>query len=226
MKKRFERAVFGVVGAAMLTVCAVGCSALSENEKTEEVVTNRFTVLSEEHHNTDTFRVILDNETGYQYLFVEDDDGSGLVRLDPVEVPESLTEEIEEVKPEVPEAKPQEAPEPKEEQPAVVSMGKFKITAYCSCKTCCDKWAVDRPVDENGNEIVYTASGTVAKQGRTIAVDPSVIPYGTTVFFAGQAYTAEDTGGSIDGNRIDVYFSSHEAAKEWGVQYHDVSIQI
>lgn len=226
MKKRFERAVFGVVGAAMLTVCAVGCSALSENEKTEEVVTNRFTVLSEEHHNTDTFRVILDNETGHQYLFVEDFYGSGLVRLDPVEVPESLTEETEEVKPEVPEAKPQEAPMPKEEQPAVVSMGKFKIAAYCSCKTCCDKWAVDRPVDENGNEIVYTASGTVAKQGRTIAVDPSVIPYGTTVFFAGQAYTAEDTGGSIDGNRIDVYFSSHEAAKEWGVQYHDVSIQI
>ena len=35
-----------------------------------------------------------------------------------------------------------------------VSLGSFKLTAYCSCSLCCGKWANNRPVDENGNEIV------------------------------------------------------------------------
>ena len=93
-----------------------------------------------------------------------------------------------------------------------------RATAYCSCEKCCGYWAKNRPTDENGNKIVYTATGTVAKANRTIAVDPSVIPYGTALLIDGITYVAEDCGGAIKGNRIDIYFDSHEKAREFGVK--------
>lgn len=92
------------------------------------------------------------------------------------------------------------------------SLGKFKITAYCNCTKCCGKWA--------GGP---TASGVMPKAGRTIAVDPKVIPLGTKVVIGGKTYVAEDTGGAIKGKRIDMYFASHSDALAWGVKYKNVS---
>lgn len=62
-----------------------------------------------------------------------------------------------------------------------------------------------------------------ATEGRTVAVDPRVIPYGSTVTLYYEdgtvhTYTAEDCGGAIKGNRIDVFFDSHEDARAFGVQ--------
>lgn len=102
------------------------------------------------------------------------------------------------------------------------NFGEFRLTAYCSCKKCCGKWAENRPLDENGNEIVYTASGAVARSGHTIAVDPDVIPFGTKVEINGQVYVAQDTGSAIVGNRIDVYFDNHSDAHNFGVKYANV----
>lgn len=79
-------------------------------------------------------------------------------------------------------------------------------TAYCPCLSCCGK--TDR----------ITASGTVAKEGRTIAVDPAIIPYGTEVEINGTTYIAEDCGSAIKGNRVDIFFNSHEKALEFGIQ--------
>lgn len=106
-----------------------------------------------------------------------------------------------------------------------VSLGNFKLTAYCSCSLCCGKWANNRPVDENGNEIVYGAIGERLKEGYSIAVDPTVIAYRTEVIINGHTYKAQDCGGAIKGNRIDVYFSSHEDALDFGVQYNEVFIK-
>ena len=103
-----------------------------------------------------------------------------------------------------------------------VSLGEFKLTAYCSCEICCNKWALNRPIDENGNEIVYGSIGERLKEGYSIAVDPTVIPYRTEVIINGHTYKAQDCGGAIKGNRIDVYFSTHEDALEFGVQYAEV----
>ena len=89
----------------------------------------------------------------------------------------------------------------------------FKITAYCACRQCCGSYA-------NG----ITATGTRATAGRTIAVDKSVIPLGSSVNINGHIYTAEDTGGAIKGNRIDIYFSNHAEALSWGVRYLPVQI--
>ncbi|NFO24377.1 DUF348 domain-containing protein [Clostridium botulinum] len=74
-----------------------------------------------------------------------------------------------------------------------------------------------------------TASGTRVKRNAggysTVAVDPSVIPLGTKLYIEGYGYAiAEDTGGAIKGNRIDLYFNSDSQVSKWGVRYVDVYI--
>lgn len=71
-----------------------------------------------------------------------------------------------------------------------------------------------------------TATGTVPKVGRTIAVDPRVIPYGTRVYIPalGGTYIAEDCGGGIKGNKIDIFMSSEAKCNSWGVR--NIEIQI
>lgn len=105
------------------------------------------------------------------------------------------------------------------------SLGEFKITAYCSCRKCCGVWAKNRPLDENGKEIVYTASGERAEAGKTIAVDTSVIPFGTEVRIGDTVYTAQDTGSAVKGNVIDIYFDSHEDAVKHGAKYLEVEVR-
>ena len=52
---------------------------------------------------------------------------------------------------------------------------------------------------------------------KVIAVDPSIIPLGTKVYVEGYGYAiAGDTGGSIKGNKIDVFFPSKSEAYKWG----------
>lgn len=81
------------------------------------------------------------------------------------------------------------------------------VTAYCPCRKCCGAYA-------DG----FTATGAKATQGVTIATDPDVIPLGTEVEIDGHVYIAQDVGGAINGNRIDLYFESHEDALRWGVR--------
>ena len=119
-------------------------------------------------------------------------------------------------------------PEPKEHEPVVSatmeSIGEFIVVAYCPCERCCGQWALNRPLDEDGNPIVYTASGEEAKAGVTVAVDPDVIPLGTRIYIDGLGvYEAQDTG-NFAGSMIDVYFDNHEAACEFGRKDLEVSI--
>lgn len=102
------------------------------------------------------------------------------------------------------------------------SLGIFKLTAYCSCEKCCDGWALVRPKDENGNDIVIGASGEQLQQNFSVAVDKKLIPYGTYLYIDGIIYKAQDCGGSIKNKRIDVYFNNHQDALEFGVQYKEV----
>ncbi|MET3210988.1 UNVERIFIED_CONTAM: uncharacterized protein YabE (DUF348 family)/3D (Asp-Asp-Asp) domain-containing protein [Paenibacillus sp. PvR008] len=62
-----------------------------------------------------------------------------------------------------------------------------------------------------------TASGWRVTEGRTIAVDPSVIPIGWWVYIEGVGFRrAEDTGGAIKGHKIDVYYESLGQANQFG----------
>ena len=102
-----------------------------------------------------------------------------------------------------------------------VSLGKFKLTSYCSCHLCCGEWAYNRP-----DGIVYGAIGEELKENYSIAVDPNVIPYGTEVIINGKVYKAQDCGGAIKGNRIDVYMNDHDDALEFGVKYAEVFVKM
>lgn len=101
------------------------------------------------------------------------------------------------------------------DNPNYVSLGTFKLTAYCPCSKCCGKWANDASVKVG-------AIGVPLVQGTSIAVDPKVIPYRSSVYIDGHEYKAHDCGGSIKGNRIDVYFEDHNVALQFGVQYKEV----
>ena len=91
------------------------------------------------------------------------------------------------------------------------ALGNFKLTFYCPCATC------------NGVAGAKTASGTTPTEGRTIAVDSSIIPLGSRVYIEGYGvFIAEDTGGAIRNNKIDVLVSSHSRVYELGVQYANV----
>ena len=89
----------------------------------------------------------------------------------------------------------------------------YKVTAYCPCSKCCGSHA-------NG----YTASGTKATAGRTIAA-PSNFAFGTKLIINGKEYIVEDRGGAIKGNRIDMYVDSHAQALAWGVKYLPVEVK-
>ena len=126
----------------------------------------------------------------------------------------------EPVMPDTPPAAPQAAEDklPGEDVPASgcayltdEPLGLFELTAYCPCSRCCGK-----------NDGI-TATGTVATEGRTVAVDPSVIPYGTTIEViypdgSRARYVAEDCGGAIKAQRLDVFFADHQTAREYGVR--------
>ena len=103
-----------------------------------------------------------------------------------------------------------------------VSLGEYKLTSYCACEKCCGYWATIRPLDENGEPIVYTASGAVARQGVTVAADTSILPFGTVILIGGEEFTVQDVGGGVDGKHIDIYFDNHAAAVEFGVRYETI----
>lgn len=83
-------------------------------------------------------------------------------------------------------------------------VGNFTITHYCPCNTC------------NGG-YNKTATGTTLTPYKTIAVDPKIIPLGSKVEINGQIYIAEDTGGAIKGNKIDMCVSTHLEALQRGL---------
>lgn len=86
--------------------------------------------------------------------------------------------------------------------PSLESLGIFKLTAYCPCEECSGEW---------GDLI---ATGGRAEEGRTVAVDPEVIPYGTVLVInvdgEWHEYVAEDCGSAVKGRIIDIFFEEHK----------------
>ena len=79
------------------------------------------------------------------------------------------------------------------------ALGQFVITFY---------WPGE---DQYGS---LTSTGVTAVEGKTIAVDPTVIPYGSTILINGNEYIAEDCGGAIKGNKIDVFVENPKMEKQ------------
>lgn len=94
-----------------------------------------------------------------------------------------------------------------EEKQTDTYLGRFKITAYCNCSSCCGKWAGGA-----------TASGTTPTAGRTVAMGG--IAFGTKLSINGHIYTVEDRGTPY--GHVDIYFNSHSEALNFGLKYADV----
>jgi len=87
-----------------------------------------------------------------------------------------------------------------------------------SGRKCCGSFA-------NG----WTASGhPVSFNGSRFAAAPRWIPFGAVLtipgYNGGRAVPVLDRGGAIKGDRLDVFFPTHNAAPKWGVRYLDVEI--
>lgn len=88
-------------------------------------------------------------------------------------------------------------------------LGRFKLTAYCSCSICCGQWSQYQGM---------TASGAQAQEGVTVAMGG--VPFGTKLSINGHIYTVQDRGTAY--GHVDVYFSNHASALAFGLQYADV----
>lgn len=91
-----------------------------------------------------------------------------------------------------------------------IYIGTWICTGYCPGPCCCGEYASG-----------YTASGTLATEGRTIASNE--LDIGTVVYIEGLGeYVVEDTGASPYSQWIDVFFDSHDQALAFGVQEREV----
>ena len=94
---------------------------------------------------------------------------------------------------------------------------RMRVTAYCPCARCCGQYA-------DG----MTACGHVIEAGDTFVAADKRYAFGTEMIIPGYNHERTvkvlDRGGAIKGDRIDVFFPSHQEALEWGVKYLDVKV--
>lgn len=100
--------------------------------------------------------------------------------------------------------KEEKAPEPKE-----ISLGTFTITGYCGCEIC-----------SSGHGLTY--SGTVAMPNHTLSADLSKFPLGTKLRINGIVYTVEDMGSAVNGDILDIFYTTHEEALAKGTYKAEV----
>jgi len=94
----------------------------------------------------------------------------------------------------------------------------MRVTAYCPCSQCCDRYA-------DG----VTASGHKIQPGETFVAADKRYAFGTEMIVPGYAKSLPvkvlDRGGAVKGDRLDVFFHSHQQALDWGVKFLYVKVR-
>ena len=94
----------------------------------------------------------------------------------------------------------------------------MRVTAYCPCQKCCGRYSDGQ-----------TANGHRIRSGDAFVAADKEYPFGTEMVVPGYKNTEPvkvlDRGGAIRGNRLDVFFHSHQQALKWGVKYLNVKIR-
>lgn len=95
----------------------------------------------------------------------------------------------------------------------------MEVTAYCACRKCCGRNA--RGITASGKPVSFNG-------GRFVAADTRLLPFGTNLsipgYNGGKPVPVIDRGGAIKGRKLDVYFSSHAVARQWGRQRLPVTV--
>ena len=104
------------------------------------------------------------------------------------------------------------------EQPEEWESIRMRVTAYCPCPKCCGEYS-------DG----VTACGYKIRPGDTFVAADRRYSFGTEMLIPGYSNSRPvkvlDRGGAIKGNRLDVFFATHQEALEWGVKYLEVSVR-
>ena len=91
----------------------------------------------------------------------------------------------------------------------------MRVTAYCPCKKCCGRWS---------DGITASGKPVTANGGRFCAATRD-IPFNSMIYIPGYGCVPVfDRGRAIRGDRLDLFFPSHKQARQWGVQWLEVSI--
>ena len=109
--------------------------------------------------------------------------------------------------------------EPTPEQSDEWQTVRMRVTAYCPCPKCCGEYSDGQ-----------TACLHKIRPGDSFVAADRKYGFGTEMLIPGynngEPVKVLDRGGAISGDRLDVFFSSHEEALEWGVQYLDVKVRV
>jgi len=104
------------------------------------------------------------------------------------------------------------------EQPEEWEIIEMRVTAYCPCPSCCGEYS-------DG----ITACGYVIQPGDTFVAADGRYSFDTEMLIPGYSNSKPvkvlDRGGAIKGNRLDVFFATHDEALQWGVQYLEVNVR-
>ena len=101
------------------------------------------------------------------------------------------------------------------QKPRTIEM---EVTAYCPCTKCCGPKA--QGITASGKRISHNDGLFVAADKRFAFGTKLVIPG----YAAGHVVEVLDRGGAIKGNKLDVYFHSHQEALNWGRQKLTVTV--
>ena len=105
----------------------------------------------------------------------------------------------------------------KNDEYKLIYIGDYKLTHYCT----------EKREHICGTGTGVTATGAQVDAGRTVAVDPKVIPYGTKIYIEGYGWrVAEDCGGAVKGNHLDIAVKSHSQAMSMGTKTGGVWILV
>jgi 3D (Asp-Asp-Asp) domain-containing protein len=96
---------------------------------------------------------------------------------------------------------------------------KMEVTAYCACTKCCGPKA--QGITASGKRVSYNG-------GKFVAADTRLLKFHTKLVIPGYASNQPvpviDRGGAIKGNKLDVYFPTHQEARQWGRKKIDVLV--
>ena len=98
-------------------------------------------------------------------------------------------------------------------EPERVSLGVYRVTAYCPCEKCCGAYS-------RGDHYRQTANGHRIQPGEKLVAAPKSFSFGTLLDVPGYGRSVPvlDRGGAIKGRKLDVFFPTHQAALNWGVK--------